>query len=109
MTPEQKARRDIDAALSAAGWLVQNRADVNLASGLETWSNAQVPAESTRYSQNEHGAGHWLCPRLAKAALGVEVTNARHAPRSGQSSLASNFSLVTRLDLSRSTLTALRI
>ncbi|MCB9473184.1 MAG: DEAD/DEAH box helicase family protein [Candidatus Delongbacteria bacterium] len=34
LTPEQKARRQIDSALSEAGWLVQNRADANLAAGL---------------------------------------------------------------------------
>jgi len=32
-TPEQEARQHIDAALEAAGWLVQDRADVNLAAG----------------------------------------------------------------------------
>ncbi len=31
--PEQEARQFIDAALEAAGWLVQDRADVNLAAG----------------------------------------------------------------------------
>ncbi len=33
-TPEQEARQHIDAALAAAGWLVQDRADMNLAAGL---------------------------------------------------------------------------
>ena len=32
-TPEQKARQDIDAALGAAGWIVQDRATINLAAG----------------------------------------------------------------------------
>src|SRR5882762_10024657 len=32
-TPEQRARRQIDADLTAAGWLVQNRADLELTSG----------------------------------------------------------------------------
>lgn len=32
-TPEQKARQDIDAALEAAGWVVQDRAEMNLAAG----------------------------------------------------------------------------
>jgi type I restriction enzyme R subunit len=31
LPPEQHARRHIDAALNAAGWIVQDRADVNLA------------------------------------------------------------------------------
>ncbi len=33
LMPEQNARRDIDAALGDAGWLVQDRADMNLAAG----------------------------------------------------------------------------
>jgi type I restriction enzyme R subunit len=32
-TPEQEARQHVDAALLAAGWLVQDRADMNLAAG----------------------------------------------------------------------------
>ena len=32
-TPEQKARREIDTDLTAAGWLVQDRADVYLTAG----------------------------------------------------------------------------
>lgn len=32
-TPEQLAREHIDAALVAAGWVVQNRAEMNLAAG----------------------------------------------------------------------------
>jgi type I site-specific restriction endonuclease len=32
-TPEQKARREIDADLTAAGWLVQDRDDVDLSAG----------------------------------------------------------------------------
>ncbi|MBK6780887.1 MAG: DEAD/DEAH box helicase family protein [Gemmatimonadetes bacterium] len=32
-TPEQKARREIDTDLTAAGWLVQDRADVDLTAG----------------------------------------------------------------------------
>ncbi len=33
-TPEQKARQDIDAALEAAGWIVQDRATMALSAGL---------------------------------------------------------------------------
>lgn len=33
MTPEQKARLAIDAALVAAGWILQNRDAINLAAG----------------------------------------------------------------------------
>ena len=33
-TPEQRARRDIDANLEAAGWLVQDKDEVDLSSGL---------------------------------------------------------------------------
>jgi type I restriction enzyme R subunit len=32
-SPEQRARHEIDAALAAAGWIVQDRADMNLAAG----------------------------------------------------------------------------
>ena len=32
-TPEQKARREIDADLTAAGWIVQNRDDLDLTAG----------------------------------------------------------------------------
>lgn len=32
-TPEQKARQDIDAALAAAGWIIQDRPEMNLAAG----------------------------------------------------------------------------
>src|SRR5476649_1814399 len=32
-TPEQRARREIDADLAAAGWLVQDRADLDLTAG----------------------------------------------------------------------------
>ena len=32
-TPEQRARREIDADLSAAGWLVQNRDELDLTAG----------------------------------------------------------------------------
>ena len=33
MTPEQKARENIDAALADAGWVVQNRKEANLSAG----------------------------------------------------------------------------
>jgi type I restriction enzyme R subunit len=33
LTPEQKARLDIDAALEAAGWTLQNHVAINLAAG----------------------------------------------------------------------------
>src|SRR5712692_1959028 len=33
LTPEAKARRDIDVALEAAGWIVQSVKDLNLAAG----------------------------------------------------------------------------
>lgn len=32
-TPEQAARREIDADLAAAGWLVQDRSDLDLSAG----------------------------------------------------------------------------
>jgi type I restriction enzyme R subunit len=33
-TPEQRAREDIDAALQAAGWIIQDRDEMNLSAGL---------------------------------------------------------------------------
>ncbi len=33
-TPEQRARREIDANLQAAGWLVRDRGEMDLTSGL---------------------------------------------------------------------------
>jgi type I restriction enzyme R subunit len=33
-TPEQRAREDIDAALEAAGWIIQDRDEMNLSAGL---------------------------------------------------------------------------
>ena len=32
-TPEQKARREIDADLTAAGWIVQDQDDLDLTAG----------------------------------------------------------------------------
>jgi len=32
-TPEQQSRNEIDAALQAAGWLIQDRAEMNLSAG----------------------------------------------------------------------------
>jgi len=32
-TPEQKARREIDSNLAAAGWLVQDRGEIDLTAG----------------------------------------------------------------------------
>ncbi len=32
-TPEQRARMDVDAALESAGWIIQDRADMNVAAG----------------------------------------------------------------------------
>jgi hypothetical protein len=33
LTQEQKARQEIDALLNAAGWIVQDRAQINLSAG----------------------------------------------------------------------------
>lgn len=32
-TPEEKAREDIDAALERAGWVLQNRDEIDLSAG----------------------------------------------------------------------------
>jgi hypothetical protein len=39
LTPEQKARLDIDAALVAAGWVLQNREACSLAAGAVATAN----------------------------------------------------------------------
>ncbi len=38
LTPEQNARLNIDAALVAAGWVLQNREAINLTAGCGSYS-----------------------------------------------------------------------
>jgi type I site-specific restriction endonuclease len=51
LTPEQKARLDIDAALVAAGWVLQNRDAINVAVGCGSYSqhNTVVHKEEGLY------------------------------------------------------------
>jgi hypothetical protein len=56
LTPEQKARLDIDAALVAAGWILQNREAINLAVGCGSYSqhNTVVHKEGDMYRGMPH-------------------------------------------------------
>jgi type I site-specific restriction endonuclease len=48
-TPEQKARREIDADLTAAGWIVQDKDDLDL-----------TAEARRRRARVRHEAGLWL-------------------------------------------------
>jgi type I restriction enzyme R subunit len=60
-TPEQKARREIDADLTAAGWLVQDRDELDLSAGrgiavreytlARGWGKGASPASRINESQ----------------------------------------------------------
>jgi formylmethanofuran dehydrogenase subunit D len=56
LTPEQKARLDIDAALVAAAWVLQNREASNLAAGRGNYSqhNIVVYKEGDQYRGMPH-------------------------------------------------------
>jgi type I site-specific restriction endonuclease len=64
LTPEQKARVDIDAALVAAGWTLQNRGAINLAAG---------PGVAVREAKmaKGHGFADWL--PFVYVSTGVET------------------------------------
>ena len=72
ITPEARARQNIDSLLAACGWLVQDRAAMNLFAGR---GGARVPA------------GNGLCrlPALRQPARGgcLEGQNGREAPLDG--------------------------
>jgi hypothetical protein len=53
LTPEQKARLDIDAALEAAGWILQNCDAINLAAG------TGVAVREARMASG-HGFAEWI-------------------------------------------------
>lgn len=65
-TPEQKARREIDAALEAAGWLIQDREDMDLTAG---------PGIAIREFPMKGGFGHadYLLYLYLKAIGAVEA------------------------------------
>lgn len=54
-TPEQQARQDIDAALEAAGWILQNRDAINFAINLAWCGRAR----------GQNGQWPWLRRLLA--------------------------------------------
>lgn len=60
-TPEQKARQDIDAALVAAGWVIQDRAEMNLGAGMG------VAVRGFRIASG-HGSADYLLFVNSKAA-----------------------------------------
>lgn len=65
-TPEQKARLDIDGALRAAGWIVQDRAEMNLAAG------AGVAVREFRMTSG-HGFADYLLFVNGKAVGALEA------------------------------------
>jgi type I restriction enzyme R subunit len=70
-TPEQKARLDIDAALEAAGWILQNRDAINLAAG---------PGVAVREAKmaSGHGFADYLLFVNGKAVGAIEAKPAGH-------------------------------
>jgi len=71
LTPEQKARVDIDAALVAAGWTLQNRDAINLAAG---------PGVAVREAKmaSGHGFADYLLFVNGKAVGAIEAKPAGH-------------------------------
>ena len=71
LTPEQKARVDIDAALVAAGWSLQNRDAINLAAG---------PGVAVREAKmaSGHGFADYLLFVNGKAVGAIEAKPAGH-------------------------------
>jgi len=62
LTPEQNARLDIDAALVAAGWILQNRDASSLAAGCGSYSqhntvvHKEVGRPLLRYPPSQHNS-----------------------------------------------------
>lgn len=71
LTPEQQARQDIDAALEAAGWVLQNRDDINLAAG------PGVALREARMASG-HGYADYLLFVNGKAVGAIEAKPAGH-------------------------------
>jgi type I restriction enzyme R subunit len=71
LTPEQKARLDIDVALEAAGWILQNRDAINLAAG---------PGVAVREAKmaSGHGFADYLLFVNGKAVGAIEAKPAGH-------------------------------
>lgn len=85
-TPEQEARQRIDAALGAAGWLMQDRADVNLAAGATTIA---LPWPASRPIPSPASAH----PEASRRSRSPETTTAPVA-RAQRRNLSSSASLV---------------
>jgi type I restriction enzyme R subunit len=66
-TPEQKARREIDADLTSAGWIVQERDDLNLKAGRGT---------AVRVDRKAAGA---IRAKPTGTPTGVEAQSAKYA------------------------------
>ncbi len=88
--PEQAARRSIDAALAAAGWILQDRDQVNLGAGLgvAVASSRPTPApgkRSTKAAKAIDGTGRsvaWLDSiGVTAATTHSEVGDARRPRR----------------------------
>jgi type I restriction enzyme R subunit len=71
LTPEQKARLDIDAALVAAGWILQNREAINLAAG------CGVAVREAKMASG-HGFADYLLFVNGKAVGAIEAKPAGH-------------------------------
>ncbi len=71
LTPEQKARLDIDAALEAAGWILQNRDAINLAAG------PGVAVREVKMASG-HGFADYLLFVNGKAVGAIEAKPAGH-------------------------------
>lgn len=71
LTPEQQARLDIDAALEAAGWILQNRDAINLAAG------PGVALREARMAPRHGFADYLLCVN-GKAVGAIEARPAGH-------------------------------
>ncbi|SRR5258707_968443 len=64
MTPEQKARQQIDTLLQQCGWLIQDYRAVNLSPG--PWiAIREVPMASSKQRKPEHFLAAWLNSRLS--------------------------------------------
>lgn len=74
LTPEQQARQHIDAALKAAGWVIQDRAAMNLAAG---------PGVAVREFKmvSGHGFADYLLFVKGKAVGALEAKPAGYALR----------------------------
>jgi type I restriction enzyme, R subunit len=69
MTPEQRARQQIDSLLQQCGWIIQNRSETNLAAG---------PGVAIREALLKTGGADYLLFAGGKAIATVEVKPERY-------------------------------